>query len=192
MELPKTTESNKLHELARNIDYCLRVHKVKSVVVTSDFAGEGKSTFVADVIPVLGSVYQKRVLIYDCQTVGDSGVSRSMQLRASDQAHIYRTQYPLVDYVNETELGFSDQLSDREHAQKLSDYFNELSQSYDTIVIDAKTRRASGNSLPQLPIEGAIVVRSTKSQGKETKKVTDELKDKEIKIIGLVFNEGIA
>lgn len=192
MELPKTTESTKLHELARNIDYSLRIHNVKSVVVTSDFVGEGKTALVAEVTPVLGSVYQKRVLIYDCQAPSETGLSHTMQLRASDRAHIYRTQYPLVDYVNETELSFIENLSERERAQKLTDFFNDTARGYDTVMVDAKTRRSEGSSLPKLPIEGAIIVRSMKSQGKETKKVTDELRDKEIKIIGLVLNEGIA
>lgn len=192
MELPKTTESSKLHELARNIDYSLRIHNVKSVVVTSDFVGEGKTALVAEVTPVLGSVYQKRILVYDCQSLTDNGLGQALQLRGSDKAFIYRTQYPLVDYVNETELNFLDNLSERERTTKLTDFFNDAATAYDTVIIDAKTRRSEGSSLPKLPIEGAIIVRSSKSQGKEAKKVTDELRDKEIKIIGLVLNEGIA
>jgi hypothetical protein len=52
-------------------------------------------------------------------------------------------------------------------------------------------KRADKTVFPILPIDGAILVRSSKSMGDKEKFITNELIDREIPIIGLVKNEGI-
>lgn len=188
-----TSLDKNLHNLAKNIDYTLRIHEAKYVLVASDSDGEGKSTFLTNCSPVLAQLYKKKVLIYDCQNERDDLLENTLSPARGGTHHFIRTtETSGLDYLHCDDLVFLNTLPDGERTSSLMTHFNEITKEYDVVFINMKTlKRAERSVIPSLPIDGAIMVRSSKSLGKEEKHLTNELLDREIPIIGLVKNEGI-
>lgn len=182
-----------LHDLAKNIDYTLRIHDAKYVLVASDCHGEGKSTFLSGCTPVLSSLYKKRVLVYDCQNERDDILENQMSPSRGGTHHFIRsTTTTGLDYLHCDDLVFLNTLPDGERTNSLLAHFNEITRDYDVVFINMKTlKRAERSAIPALPIDGAILVRGPKTIGSKIKHVTNELLDREIPIIGLVKNEGL-
>jgi hypothetical protein len=83
-------------------------------------------------------------------------------------------------------------LPEDKKASTLMAHFNEVTKDYEIVFINMKTlKRAEKTTLPILPIDGAILIRSSKKLEEKEKFITNELIDREIPIIGLVKNEGI-
>lgn len=182
-----------LHNLAKNIDYTLRVHNAKYVLVASDANGEGKSTFLTSCSPVLTDIYKKKVLIYDCQTERDDVLETALSPSRGGTHHFIRpTETTGLDYLHCDDLVFLNTLPDGERTSSIMTHFNEITKDYDVVFINMKTlKRADRSAIPALPIDGAILVRSSKSIRENDKHLTNELLDREIPIIGLVKNEGV-
>lgn len=181
-----------LHNIAKNIDYALRVNEAKYVLVASDCNGEGKSTFLAECAPVLTQIYKKKVLIYDCQTERGDTLEKRMSPIPSAHQFIHQTETRGLDYLHNEDLFFIKDLPDAEKTSTLMTHFNEITKDYDLVFINMKTlKRAEKTTLPVLPIDGAILVRSSKGIDNQEKVITTELLDREIPIIGLIKNEGL-
>ena len=181
-----------LHNLAKNIDYALRIHDAKYILVASDCSGEGKSLFLSECTPVLTEIYKKKVLIYDCQVERNDLLEKSMSLSATKYQFIRQTDTVGLDYLHGDDLSFVNSLPEAEKANSLMTHFTEVTKDYDVVFINIKTlKRAEKTTLPILPIDGAILVRSSKSIGDKEKFITNELSDRNIPILGLVRNEGI-
>jgi Mrp family chromosome partitioning ATPase len=155
--------------IVKNLDFSLRTHKSKSIVVVSDSDKEGKSTFLRECLPALCELYNRKILLLDCQPERKDVLELAMA-----------TKMPGLDYVHAEDLN------------SLLDYINDCSHRYDTVFINTKTlKRAEKTILPELPIDGAVIVRSHKSIGKKIKPLTNELRDRDIPILGLIMNGGI-
>lgn len=192
----ETSVEKQLHELAKNIDYSLRMKEAKYVLVASDNNAEGKSTFLAECAPFLSKIYKKKVLIYDCQADSDDVIERTLKPLENSHQFIRATQVKNLDYINAENLNFLNSLPDGEKTGSVIAHFNEITRDYDVVFINMKTlKRAEKSLIPSLPIDGAILIRSPLSTGLTTsrkeKHITNELLDREIPIIGLVNNEGI-
>lgn len=186
------TEQKHLHHIAKNIDYALRINSAKYILVASDCAGEGKSLFLSECIPVLAEIYKKKVLIYDCQVERNDLLEKAMSVSNSKYQFTRQTDSKGLDYLHGDDLSFIKGLPEAEKASSLISHFTEVTRNYDVVFINMKTlKRAEKTVLPVLPIDGAILVRSSKSIGDQEKFITNELSDREIPIIGLVRNEGI-
>lgn len=176
-----------LHNLVKNLDYSLRLNKAKYVLLCSDREGEGKSTFLASCIPLLASIYQKQILIYDCQN-GEDLIEVSTQ--EVNDPFIKKTTFAGVDYLHQDDLDFLTTAVTQDKVTLANTHLLEIAKDYDVVFINMKTlKRAEKTLLPALPIDGAVLVRSKKSMGSSSKPVTNELLDREIPILGLVWNE---
>ncbi len=183
---------NQLHNLVKNIDYVLRSRRAKFILVASDFQQEGKSAFLASTLPVLAELYERKVLIYDCQKERNDLLEKRMAPGGSEHQFIRKTGVPGLDYLHASDLTF---LKNQQEAERLSSqmaYFNEVAKDYDTVFINIKTaKKADESTIPALPMDGAIIIRSSKSVKKEKKDFTTLLEQREIPILGLVMNEGL-
>jgi hypothetical protein len=186
------TLEKQMHNLAKNIDYALRINEAKFILVASDCNGEGKSSFLSECTPVLTKIYKKKVLIYDCQTERDDLLEKKMTLSSTAHQFIRHTETKGLDYLHGDDLSFMKGLPEDKKASTLMAHFNEVTKEYDVVFINMKTlKRAEKTTLPILPIDGAILIRSSKKVEEKEKFITNELIDREIPIIGLVKNEGI-
>lgn len=181
-----------LHNIAKNIDYALRIHDAKFVLVASDCNGEGKSLLLSKCAPVLAEIYKKKVLIYDCQTERNDLLERAMCPPNTKYQFIRQTNTPGLFYLHENDLFFMKSLPDDEEASVVTAHVNDVTKDYDIVLVNMKTlKRADKTKLPNLPIDGAILVRSSKSIWLKDKCITNEITDRNIPIIGLINNEGI-
>lgn len=182
-----------LHNLIKNMDYILRSNRAKFVLVASDFQKEGKSTFLTATLPGLAELYERRILVYDCQKERNDLLEKRMAPGGSEHQFIRKTGVPGLDYLHADDLTF---LKAQHESNRLSSqmaYFNEVAKEYDSVFINIKTSKKADESLiPVLPLDGAIIVRSSKSVKKEKKALTTLLEQREIPILGLVMNEGLA
>jgi hypothetical protein len=177
-----------MHNLVKNIDYSIRLNSAKYVLLASDRMGEGKSTFLATCLPLLAKLYSRQVLIYDCQS--DEQLT-GMTSSESDDQFIKKTKYPGVDYIHQDDLSFLKTASPEDKVTLANTHFAEISKDYDVVFINMKTmKRFAKTKLPGLPIDGAIIMRSPKSINESIKPITNELQDREIPILGLVWNKG--
>lgn len=176
-----------VHNLAKNLDYSLRLNRAKYVLVASDREGEGKSTFLATCLPVLAQIYQRQVLIYDCQS---DETLEGISISQGKEQFTKRTNHQGVDYINQDDLSFLKTVGAEDQVALANTHFAEITKEYDVVFINMKTmKRFNKTVIPGLPIDGAVLVRSPKSIDESVKPITDELLDREIPILGLVWNK---
>jgi hypothetical protein len=186
------TVEKHLHSIVMNVDYTLRRNEAKFVLIASDCAGEGKSTFLSNCAPILSTLYKKKVLIYDFQSDRNDLIEKTFSVGTGERQFIQQTSTQGLDYVHSEDLTFLNSLPEYEKASALAAHFNEITKDYDVVFINMKTlKRAEKTTLPVLPIDGAILIRSAKSIASAEKFITNELLDREIPILGLIKNEGI-
>lgn len=171
MLLEHSTAQECLNKLVMNLDYQLRVKNVKKIIVCSDVKGEGKSTFIESCTPLMADIYKRKIAVVDF--VGDIEVENK-----------------LVTVVNMQELAHLSSDTKKRKIQ-INGYVSELAKSFDSLFINIEIlKRAEKTELPAIEIDGAILVRSSKGQ-KSTKKITEELEDRNIQIVGIVENGGL-
>lgn len=182
---------NSMRELARNIDYSIRLNKAKRVLIVSDRRAEGKSFFIKECVPYIADLYQKKILILDLGLSSDENLKDALKAKDPIESEIVETAHPEVDYVGLENLKFLDVIDAGEKEKRLDQYVSQLVKFYDNIFINTNTKRNAGATvLPNLFVDGAIIIRSKKSIYNLKKSVTDEVLDREIPIIGIIDNEG--
>lgn len=181
-----------LHHLVKNMDYILRSNRAKFVLVASDFQQEGKSTFLASTLPVLAELYDRKVLVYDCQKERNDLLEKRMAPGVSEHQFIRKTDVPGLDYLHAGDLTFLENQKEDDRLNSQMAYFNEVAKEYDSVFINIKTsKKADESAIPALPLDGAIIIRSSKSLKNEKKDLTTLIEQREIPILGLVMNEGL-
>ena len=159
-----------VHELVKNLDYSLRLSGAKRVLIASDKQGEGKSTFAANCLPLLGEIYKRKVLFITDQSANT---------------------IEGIDNLTSKDFAFLTGLKKADAAAQRETYMNELSKNYDVVFVDSSTlKRAEKTRLPKINVEGALLIRTSKTVGNSRKPITEEILDKEIPIIGIVYNEA--
>jgi hypothetical protein len=188
----ETSLNQQISDLVKNIDYSLRVHEAKYVLVASDASKEGKSTFILECAPGLVKVYKRKVLIYDCQSDRDDVLEKGLcPSRSATHQFIRQTTFSGLDYLHSEDIFFLNTLPEAERAASLLSHFNEITKDYDLVLINMKTlKRAEKSTIPSLPVDGAILIRGPKNIEDKLRFLTNELLDREIPILGLVNNEG--
>lgn len=180
------------HTIVKNLDFSLRAHKAKSVIVISDYDKEGKSTFLKECIPLLSELYDRKILIVDCQSERGDILEISMTGSSAPAQFVHQTQIDNLNYIHVDDLFFLETLPQPEKVSALAAYYNEVSKNYDVVFINTKTpKKSTKHTLPSFPIDGAIVIRSKKSISKKSKDLTSELADRDIPVLGFVMNGGL-
>jgi hypothetical protein len=188
----KVAQDDRIHNLVKNLDFSLRRGEKKSILIASDLEKEGKSTFIRECAPVLCDLYKRKVLIFDCQPERQDQLEQSLAPISINDQYVRNTSFANLDYVHAQDVLENKSTNSEDQINALNAYYNLVSKDYDVILINMKTlKRAEKTLLPSLPIDGAILVRTAKTISGEKKPITDEIKDKEIPVIGIVLNEGI-
>ena len=186
-----TFSEKEIHHIVKNLDYSLRQLKAKFVLLVSDQASEGKSSFLSACSPLLADIYQRKVLIYDCQNEREDLLETELGTISDNGQFIRSTSIPGLEYLHQDDLDFIRLAPENERLHLTTNHLTEIAKDYDVVFINMKTlKRASKTTIPALPIDGAIIIRSSKSLRANERPVTSELLDREIPILGLVFNEG--
>jgi hypothetical protein len=190
MTAKKLSSNEEINELVKNLDYSLRVKEIKTLGVFSDKQGEGKSTFICACIPLMAKIYNKKILVLDMGTVKTDNVARYFTLDDNEETQL-NTRFDGVDYISHNlinQLNTSDQLSSD---AKVSRYLNDTTKLYDLVVVNTNTlRRAEKTVFPEIVFDGAVLLRTDETVGKESVMV-NEIIDRSIPIIGTIHNEGL-
>ena len=161
-----------LNTIVRNLDFALRERKAKTVVVLSELPGEGKTTFIASVIPQLGKLYQRKILVLDCGTT--------------------EQRIEGVDYLSLKGMSRLKDMSTMEQFVALKTVMSDVENDYDTIFIDLPVPARTGTlMLPEVDIDAAVMVRTYDSIDSGAHDVSDLLRDKKIPVLGMVINGGV-
>lgn len=166
--------------LANNLNYLVNSKGMKTLLVYSDLKGEGKTEFISTIIPKYCSLFTKRTLIIEMADTLVDNLKDLLEVKKSSNDFVFNTKVKGLDYllVQDNELN------------KL--VTKEIVDFYDLIIINSKNLNSDGtiNELPKLNIDGALVIRSKKTLGKTNLKNTNILLDKNIPMVGFIFNEA--
>lgn len=161
-----------LNTIVRNLDFVLRDRSAKTIVVLSELPGEGKTTFITTVVPKLSSTYKRKILVLDCAPTP--------------------TRIEGVDYLSLQEMSRLKDLSAMEQLVAMKAVIAEVEADYDNIFIDMPIPARAGTlMLPEVSIDGALMVRSYDSIDAGGHDVSDLLQDKKIPVLGVVINGGV-
>ena len=158
-------------ETIKNLDFCLRRSKARTILVGADYPEEGHDGFIHSACDELERLYDRKALIVD--------LLGSVE---STDGPIGRQGPRELDY-----LYANGQLD----GKKLDIYLEENKKYYDVIfvVLDVK-RNIQSTRLPESRLDGAILVRTSKSLGlKKSRFVTNSIKDAGIEILGTVLQD---
>jgi hypothetical protein len=159
-----------VHEVVKNLDYSLRLSGASRVLIASDMQGEGKSTFASNCLPLLSEIYKRKVLYITDQS------SNAIEG---------------IDNLTSKDFVFLSGLKKEESDSQRETYMNELGKNYDVVFVDSTTlKRAEKTRLPLINVDGALLVRTKKTIGSSRLPVTEEILDRQIPVIGIVYNEA--
>ena len=177
--MPKTEVLNlDLEKVATNLNYLISTNGCKTLIVVSEMKGEGKTTFITAVSPLLNSIYSKRILIVNREVSQDDEIKNILRVKASSSC-IKETGYKGVDY-----FGIS---SDNSVIG-----LEESVDFYDLILINTITKRKTTTvNIPDMKIDGAILIRSKATLNNEEGDIVKTLLDSDIPILGVLYNGGL-
>lgn len=176
----QTNILNTIHSIASNVNYIISLSEAKKVLVSSDYNKEGKTTFLLSICPVLHSVFKKRVLIVDLVGREDLSLVESLDVKdtAADSL-VSKTKLHGIDYISV------------ENNKSGNTVISELENYYDVIFLNTKNYLTeSTNLIPEIEVDGAFMIKSSKSLRAKRSMMSDLLLDKSIPILGVLLNEG--
>lgn len=166
----KDSASLAVHEVVKNLDYSLRLSGASRILIASDKKGEGKTTFAENCLPLLSEIYKRKIVFITDQS--SSAIEG-------------------IDNLSSKDFAFLTGLKKEEAKASREAYMDELSKNYDAIFVDSSTlKRAEKTRLPKFKVDGALLVRTSKTVGSTRLPITEEILDKEIPVIGIVYNEA--
>jgi hypothetical protein len=152
-----------------NLDYKLRQNNDKVVLFTSDYAAEKPLETALYIASELKRIYQKKILVFSL----DEGAVLSSQHQNLNQEEL------------KTNAGVDE--------NKLSIYFEECKKYFDHVLIVPELKlQVERTELPKVDVDGAYLLRSSKSIGiKKKRYVTQLIQDNNIAIHGMLMLEGL-
>lgn len=196
-KMPRSISAESYRSIRTSINYSSVDKRIKTLVVTSSIAGEGKSTVSGNLAYVL-SENKNKVLIIDCDL---RKPSLHKKFKVSNEVGITDL---LVDKCTEKEVIISvgegvDLITSGTlppnpaeviGSNMLKKFIDEMSIRYDYIVIDTPPVMAVTDAqLLAAKCDGTIlVVRAKKTKGKYIKHAYNELEKVRANIIGSILN----
>jgi cellulose biosynthesis protein BcsQ len=170
-----TEQTLKLEKIATNLNYLLASKSVKALAVISEFKGEGKSTFISTISPIMNTLYSKRVLVIDCTHSADN-LDKLLGVDLKDSS-ITKSTFKGIDYIS---------LNNNNSIVGL----NDSRDFYDLILINTDLKSLDPGVLPSIKIDGAILIKSKKSADLKEETMGDYYSDLDIPVVGVLYNEA--
>lgn len=177
-----------------NIHTQVKDQNIKTLAVLSEFNEEGKSFFTAALCIAYSRFYNEKILLIDTSTV--KNIFRSFiktDGKENKDSIIKKTVFANFDIVNIRD--FPRQNGDISEYQ-IDIMAKEFSDDYDLVVIDT-TAFASRNRNNAHPIviakrcdSSILVVSEISSSKKELDRYQLSLKESQVKLLGVIYNEG--
>lgn len=197
-KMPKSLSAESYRSLRSSIRFANIDKDIKTIVVTSSIAGEGKSTISGNLAYIL-SQDESRVLIIDCDLRKPDIHQKFYIDNENGLSNVLVGECALKDVIKKIEDSLflitagtiPPNPSELLGSHAMEELLNEVSDTFDYIVIDTS---------PILPVTDAlilaaksdatiIVARSKKTKGKIIKQSYDKLIEAKANIIGSVLND---
>ena len=161
--------------LARNLDFVIREKQARTVAVLSELPSEGNTQVLHTVAPSLCQIYGRKILILHCQTH-----PRQPEERGG------------VDYLSLSSMSKLAGFTELERLAAIKTVLADVSGDYDVVFLDFSIpHRVGSMMLPEVQIDGALMVRSAVGISNGSHEISDLLLDKKIPVLGVVLNEGV-
>lgn len=159
-------------EVLKNLDFITRTKNVKKILFSSDYFDENRVEVALELAKRFEAIYGRECAVID---LGEGSKINEFN----------------VEYQNAREFEWllsGEDLNDR----KLDTHLRNLEERYAlTFVIQDVKRNAKTTPLPEVDIDGAIVIRSDRSIGpRKSRHVTNMLKDANIPVLGMIYNRS--
>ncbi|MDF2926678.1 MAG: capsular biosynthesis protein [Paenibacillaceae bacterium] len=199
MELnPKSVIAEAYRTLRTNIEFSNIDEDVKSIMVTSVQAGEGKSTIAAN-LAIAFAQTNKRVLLIDADLRKASmhnifNLNNRIGLTSLLTGHSHISEALLECYVENLQILTSGPIppnpSELLASRKLSAVMNELKLRYDVLIIDAPPAGAVSDALVlSSKCDGVLmVIDSGKVRREQALKVKASFEHVKARMLGVVLN----
>lgn len=191
--------TDQIQEICTNISFLSRKQKVKSILVTSSEAGEGKTTLASRVAKEL-SHNNKRILIVDAnfnrptltkklKLMGRQGFYEAITDSNQELSSlVFSTQLenlwvmPVGNYRHIPNLGLYD--------KQLASFSQMLSSEFDSIIIDGPSlSRSTGKQLASSCDSVIMVIRQNQALKENVVKAQHELDIVNAKLLGYILND---
>lgn len=164
-------ENEKRLEVLRNFDFLARSKNAGVFLFTSDYRGEGAAETAQEIAGLLREIYRLGVAVLDLrrETLEQSRDARSQNVFCLDW------------------LLSGEKVNER----KLDQHVRTLKESNDLVFLLQDVKREPSRSwLPEISVDGAIMVRSPKSVGAgKSRYVTKMVQDADIPLMGMIYNK---
>ena len=191
--------SEQFKSLRTNIEFSSLGDEIKSIVVTSSIEGEGKSTIISNLAVTMANI-NKRVVIVDCNlrspTIhkrfslpNSKGITSILVQNRRIEECVLTTNIPNLYIIPSGPI--SSNPSELLGSKKMKEILNELSNSFDMILIDTPPiiYIADAQILSALA-QGTIIVTSYgKSAKNELLNAKDMIEKVRGKILGVIINK---
>lgn len=175
------------HELIKNLEHNMQLSQAKSIFIYSELEEEGVTTFIDTTIPALSQIYNKKTLVFDMSRKNIDCMDFMERLDGPKDGFIEKTNISNIDYLELKSLTFLKGLSREERIIKANSFYNELVNLYDVVFIKNSAKKL----IPPFKLDGAVLIKSKKSDSLKETSLTNKLKDRNIPLLGLVYNEGL-
>lgn len=196
-KMPRSISAESYRSIRTSINYSSVDRKIKTIVVTSSIAGEGKSTVSGNLACIL-SENKNKVLIIDCdlrkpslhkkfKVSNEIGITDILVNKCTEKEAIMSVDKG-VDLITAGTLPPNP--AEVIGSNTLKRFIDEMALRYDYVVIDTPPVMAVTDAqLLAAKCDGTVlVVRAKKTKGKYVKSAYNELEKVRANIIGSILN----
>lgn len=185
---------SEIKQVIDNIHIQVKEQKIKTMAVLSEFNEEGKSFFTATLCIAYSKFYNEKVLLIDTSTIKNNYAGFiDPEGKNQNDTMIKHTIFPNFDVVN---------IKDFPHQNgEISEYqidimAKEFSDDYSLVLIDTTAfgTRNRNNAHPLVIAKrcdsSILIVSEITSSKKELDRFQISLKESQVKLLGVIYNEG--
>lgn len=187
---------SEIKQVIDNIHTQVKSQNIKTIAILSEFNEEGKSFFTATLCIAYSKFYNEKVLLIDTSTIKNnySGfIDASEKNKKKNDSIIKKTIFPNFDLVNIQDFP-------RQNGE-ISEYqidimAKEFSDDYSLVMIDTTAfgSRNRNNAHPLVIAKrcdsSILIVSEISSSKKELDRFQISLKESQVKLLGVIYNEG--
>lgn len=184
---------SEIKQVIDNIHTEVKKQKIKTIAVLSEFNEEGKSFFTATLCIAYSKFYNEKVLLIDSSDRNNYAGFIDPEAKNLNDSIIRRTIFPHFDVVNIKD--FPRQNSEISEYQ-IDIMAKEFSDDYSLVMIDTTAfgSRNRNNAHPLVIAKrcdsSILIVSEISSSKKELDRFQISLKESQVKLLGVIYNEG--
>jgi non-specific protein-tyrosine kinase len=196
-ENPRSLVSEAFRSLRTNLEFSGVDEPMKTVLITSPNAGDGKTLVAANLAMILSQT-EKKVILLDCD-LRKPDVHRALGIKSRPGlAEVFREHSPILEAIQTvtdqnlaviTAGSVPPNPAELLGSKRMKQILDTLSEIYDTIIIDCAPMMTTDALVLSTQVDGVILVtRYAHTTESTLQAVTDQFKRANTKIVGVILN----